>query len=172
MQYAIFDINNITMKFLKNSFRLYEYAVNSERKKRSALVFFSVLTAFCLFYIYPFISTAFLESSVGSYLIEENDTQPLGVTSILEKDIFGSASAPAQTASRPVFSPTIALTLKGVMRNKDPEKSRAIVAAAGGKSKIYSIDDTLPGNVVLEAINDTSITILKNGSSVTIPIKK
>ncbi len=160
------------MKILKNSFRLYEYAVNSEQKKKSALIFFGMLVALCLFYIYPFISTAFLKSSVGSYLVEKSDVDAPDINTILEKDIFGLGNTPVQTSTRTYSAPDVALMLQGVIRNNDPQKSRAIISAAGGKSKIYAIDDTLPGNATLETIDETSVTILKNGSSVTIPIKK
>ena len=160
------------MKILKNSFQLYYYAINSEKQVKAALVFFAGIALLCGFYIYPFISTAFLNSSVGSYLVEQKDEEASSIEDLVKKDIFGTATAPASAQARNPINNSIALTLKGVLRHKDPRKSRAIISAAGGASKTYTAGDTLPGNVTLEAIDDISITILKNGASVTIPIKK
>jgi type II secretory pathway component PulC len=160
------------MKILKNSFHLYRYALHSERQGRAVLVFFVLTAALCGIYIYPFISTAFLNSSVGSYLVEKKEVKTTSVADVIKKDIFGTATAPVNSKARTPINNSIALTLKGVLRHKDPRKSRAIIAAAGGAAKTYTAGDMLPGNVTLEAIDDISITILKNGASVTIPIKK
>lgn len=101
--------------------------------------------------------------------------QPLDLGSITGAALFGKYEAPAANAAAAANAPDtqLALTLLGIFADsRDPKDSRALIGAAGGDEKPYSIGDDISRGVTLQAIFADRVVLSRNGRLETLRLDK
>ena len=92
-------------------------------------------------------------------------TTVLNISALLKTHLFGNSQITAmQNATQMTNTPPdtkLNLKLHGIYHSSNI--SLAMIAAGKGKSKLYHVDDTLPGGTVLHQINPKKVILLRNG---------
>ncbi|WP_150300456.1 type II secretion system protein GspC [Pseudomonas profundi] len=67
---------------------------------------------------------------------------------------------------------TLSWVLKGVLSDRDPERSSAILSPQGQPEKLYRVGASLPGNVRLEQILSDRVILARDGKLETLRLKR
>ena len=98
-----------------------------------------------------------------------NSAQPvrLNMRQLQQWHLFGKAGeAPKPTRAKRqenLVKTSLRLTLEGVFLADDPEKSSAIIAEQGKPGLFYRVSDRVPGNAVLDRVEEDQVVLDRNG---------
>lgn len=94
-----------------------------------------------------------------------------GFRELASLSIFGASNNPRSSV---VNAPdtTLSWVLKGVLSDRDPERSSAILSPQGQPEKLYRVGASLPGNVRLEQILSDRVILARDGKLETLRLKR
>lgn len=85
--------------------------------------------------------------------------------------LFGDY-VPTNLADAEIKQSMLDLEIVGIMFDDDPKHSQVIIRAGGGQEKIYSVGDSLPGDVVIKKISTNGVVVLHNGALESLSLPK
>lgn len=106
-------------------------------------------------------------------LKKSTSTSPVDLSSLTSIDLFNSPVSIPNTSNAP--DTNLQLKLTGVFVNTNPKLSTAIVGDknnAGAQSKVYRINETLPGGATLVKVFDDSILLNRGTGDETLRFEK
>lgn len=127
------------------------------------------------------LSWALIEPSSILPAAEASSAQPLAASSssgfrggfreLAGLSVFGASKA---AGSSVVNAPdtTLSWVLKGVLSDRDPERSSAILSPQGQPEKLYRVGASLPGNVRLEQVLSDRVILARDGKLETLRLKR
>jgi general secretion pathway protein C len=112
------------------------------------------------------VTTAFRshESSLGTaapMATPPADTTQIALATLKRAALFGREGGVNQPI---VASSATHLGLTGVIAETDPAAGQAIIADSGGPARVYRVGNTLPGNLVLNAVHADHVILDRGGS--------
>lgn len=84
--------------------------------------------------------------------------------------IFGASKGNSSAVNAP--DTTLSWVLKGVLSDRDPERSSAILSPQGQPEKLYRVGASLPGNVRLEQVLSDRVILARDGKLETLRLKR
>jgi len=91
--------------------------------------------------------------------------ETLSIEQIVAAHLFGITDATTSAAPAAFDAPEtrLKLTLEGVFRSEDPQRSAAIIAAPGRPGELYVVGAKLPGNVELAEVHADRVVLRRGG---------
>ena len=136
------------------------------------LVVLSGLIAWNLFTTWRLLFDDETSVEIDTVAAEDNALEiSFNLTDLPKWHLFGQA--PISDGAK-VPDTRLQLNLLGIMQAGDPQYSQAIISAANGESKVYGIDDELPGGAKLKQVLSRSVIIERDGEleKLALPVSK
>jgi len=93
--------------------------------------------------------------------VPTSDTTETTLAALKRAALFGREGA----ANQPIVASSAThLGLAGVIAETDPAAGQAIISDSGGPAKVYRVGNTLPGNLVLNAVHADHVILDRGGS--------
>jgi general secretion pathway protein C len=91
---------------------------------------------------------------------------------VANKNLFGTANAPAPEKTQELATSRLNLKLIGVLAHTPAEKALAIISSGSGKENVFGIGEKLPGNATLVEVYPYYIVIERQGRREKIELPK
>ena len=93
-----------------------------------------------------------------------------GFRELAALSIFGASKGNSSVVNAP--DTTLSWVLKGVLSDRDPQRSSAILSPQGQPEKLYRVGASLPGNVRLEQVLWDRVILARDGKLETLRLKR
>lgn len=146
--------------------------ISSDPKKNAAMIVCLIMAAFFLWTVLAFFLVRESTEIAIKPAPRTNAGQHIDLKSPLFNNSLFGLYLPENATDAMIKQSMLDLKVVGILYSKNQKAAQVIIKIAGGTDKSFSVDDKLPGDVVIKRILPDSVVVLHNGALESLSLPK
>lgn len=146
--------------------------ISNDPKKNAAMIVCLLMAVLILWNLISFLITSDKVEVSAMPKFQNNDQNQIDLKSPLFTNSLFGLYLPENSDDAMIKQSMLDLKVVGILYSKNPKNAQVIIKVAGGTEKSFSVDETLPGDVVIKRILPNSVVVQHNGALESLSLPK